>query len=204
MRVVAVSILFLMLSSGLAQETYKIRISYKSSVSSEKFEIEYLKRDNKATIYLAEFDSLNSQWSLKDRQLYTEIEKRFKSLRPKKDDYRVLPLLFRKYEVYNRDSLTISLEDPLNTLADALVKASDAVLKGKRRVGLDGAIVRVDIFSHDVLRTVTAWSPTATSHPLIHGLMQGILDRYRGGNPKILKKELSQAGILLYSTDPRQ
>ncbi|MBT8281649.1 MAG: hypothetical protein KJO16_08730 [Muriicola sp.] len=190
---ISISLFFLFLvSSSWAQENYKIRVRSSTGVTGEKFELELHKRDTLVHLYLAEYDGFDLPWSSKDSLLKARLMKKFKPRgdKPTNEDFRVLLALHRKYRHYTRDSVIISLIHPLVKVADDMAQATNEELEGPENgIMIDGSLVFVDIFSNNTLRTVSAWSPNENSHPLIHSLIEGILEIYRSDDPKILVEE---------------
>ena len=190
----------LILTNGLAQDAYEIRLRYDHLNGGERFELEFQKRGGLSYIHLAEFDSLSRQWSEKDSILRAAMEWKLRKgeARLSPEEMKDFLDLFRKYEHFKTDSLVIKVADPLTFIADSIVKTSTAELKGDDwGVAIDGASVSVEIISKDQHRAFRVWSPSKSSHPLIHGLIQGILDRYRSGELNILKEKILPVGIPL-------
>ena len=103
---------------------------------------------------------------------------------------RIIEGLNRKYEYYTNDSLSIPATHPFITLTDSVALATREVLQrfeeNKEFQSIQGYQVTLDIFSHNIFRTISVRNPTIKSHPLIFKLLSGMLEVYRNGHPRVL------------------
>lgn len=193
MRILFAIVMIFLGTMGTAQENYKIRLSY--SNMSQQYELELHRNGENCELFLAEKVGFTKNWSLKDSLLYQRIYRQFRRQKITEKDVRTVLTLSRKYKVYKRDSMILDVGHPLIEITDRLANASKKELQGKQKdqIVIDGSSVRVEIFNHGVYKQVFAHAPSASSHPLIHRFMKGVLDTYSKGEPEILIKKTNPA-----------
>ncbi len=190
MRTLISTLIYFVFVCCQAQADYKIRVHYRSM--ADQYELELFTKDSTVQVILAEISNETAPLSEKDSLLMANILKRHRKLKITDTDIRIVPALYRKYNLFKKDSMTLAADHSVALLAHRLVLASKAELEGgvrnKNRVVIDGSSVKLEIYSNNTYRAVYAHAPSQNSHPLIHGLIKGILETYRINDPKILLK----------------
>lgn len=167
------------------KEDVVIHIHAVTSVSSTRFYVDVYQSKHRIKLVYSLFDNLRIT-PLRQDTAFLRLNAAFVAkgvdAQQRGKLMNALATVFRKYEVYDKDSITLKAKEDtayVNLIKRVITDPDSLLQDPKDRVVLDGTEISCDLITAEGKHTVHTHSPTTTVTPLLYQLLTQSLNQYR-------------------------